>query len=141
MYQFELCTSNQYALRASLHCVPICASLHCVPICVYSTVNARQATQCNMSVYINISTSRLRVEYLQNIWREHVMHVFGREEKILYISASSSWRRRGLKRVPRSNLDQLLQREFLPTCSGTILYCNSTWSVSHAQPITTHPFS
>ena len=32
-----------------------------------------------------------------------------------YSSTSTSWRRRGLKRVPRSDLDQLIQRALLST--------------------------
>ena len=39
-----------------------------------------------------------------------------------YYGTSTRWRRRGLTRVPRSDLDQLIQRAFLPTCAGTVLY-------------------
>ena len=41
---------------------------------------------------------------------------------ILYSYTSTSWRWRGLKKVPRRDLDQLIQRAFLPTCAGTILH-------------------
>ena len=37
-----------------------------------------------------------------------------------YSSTRTSWRRGGLKRAPRSHLDQLIQRTFLSTCAGTI---------------------
>ena len=47
----------------------------------------------------------------------------------MYTSASPGWRRRGLKRVQRSNLDQLILRAFSPTCAGTILD-NICWSQS-----------
>ena len=40
--------------------------------------------------------------------------------KFIY-TTSTSWYRRGLKRVPRSDLDKLIQRAVLPTCAGTIL--------------------
>ena len=39
-----------------------------------------------------------------------------------YSSASSSWRRRGLKRVPRIDLDNLIQSAFLSTCAITLLH-------------------
>ena len=42
----------------------------------------------------------------------------------MYSSTSTGWRQRGLKRVLRSDLDQLIQRAFLPTCAGTIIYMN-----------------
>ena len=38
----------------------------------------------------------------------------------------AGWRMRGLKRVPRSDLDQVIQRAFLSTCTGTIVAHNST---------------
>ena len=41
---------------------------------------------------------------------------------IRYSSTSTSWRRLGLNRVPRSDLDWQIKRAFLPTCAGTILY-------------------
>ena len=43
--------------------------------------------------------------------------------KNLYSSTSTSWRQRGLKSVPRSDLDELIHRAFLPACAGTILVC------------------
>ena len=39
----------------------------------------------------------------------------------IYSSTSTSWRRRGLKGVPRSDLDLLVWRVFLSTCVGTIV--------------------
>ena len=38
-------------------------------------------------------------------------------------NTSTTWRPRGLKRVPRSDLDYLIQRAFLSTCVGTIIIC------------------
>ena len=40
----------------------------------------------------------------------------------IYYSTSTSWQRRGFKRVPRSDLDQLIQHAFLSTFDGTILH-------------------
>ena len=37
-----------------------------------------------------------------------------------YSSISTSWRRRGLKRVPRTDLYKSIQRACLPTCGDTI---------------------
>ena len=37
-------------------------------------------------------------------------------------SARTSWQRRGLKKVPRRDLDQLIQRAILSNCAGTIVY-------------------
>ena len=38
-----------------------------------------------------------------------------------YSSISTIWRRRGLKRVPRTDLYKSIQRACLPTCGDTIL--------------------
>ena len=46
----------------------------------------------------------------------------------MYSSNSTSWHRRGLKRVPRSDLDYLIHRAFLPTCAGTIIYLEAYFS-------------
>ena len=40
----------------------------------------------------------------------------------LYTTTSTSWRRRGLKMVLRSDLDKLIRRAFLSTWVGTILH-------------------
>ena len=46
--------------------------------------------------------------YLSHVFYSHVpchVHRLDRAYNILYSSTSTSWRRRGLKRVPRSDLD------------------------------------
>ena len=49
---------------------------------------------------------------------------------------STSWRRRSLKRVPRSDLDQLIPCAFLSTCAVTIvLFVTAANSVCLVVPV------
>ena len=41
----------------------------------------------------------------------------------MYYSTSTIWRQRGLERLPRNNLDQLIPRAFLSPCTGTAIQC------------------
>ena len=42
-------------------------------------------------------------------------------------NTNTSWRRRSLKRVPRSDICYKIQRAFLSTCAGTILFIMSVF--------------
>ena len=51
----------------------------------------------------------------------------------MYSSTSTSLRRRGLKRVPRSHLDELMQRAFLLTRVGTTYIAHCTLHSAHCK--------
>ena len=46
-------------------------------------------------------------------------------------STSTSWGRRGLKMVPRSDLDSIIHCAFLRTCAGTIIVTLFVTSLLH----------
>ena len=55
---------------------------------------------------------------------------------MLYCSTSISRRRRGLKSVPRSDFNYLIQRAFLSTCVGTTLVIYRSISNIHRTTAT-----